>query len=137
MALPAHHSEKGFTLVEVMISMVILAVGLLGSLVGVKAALDSNYGSSLRTEAVKIAQEQTEMARNMPYADLAGIAGTQTVQRQIRKTNASFTVNTSRIATTSSMTNQNMTQLTIDVHWTLKGSDHRYRIQTIVREAGK
>lgn len=135
MALPAHRNEKGFTLVEVMISMVILALGLLGSLVGVKAALDSNYGNALRTEAVKIAQEQAEMARNMPYADLAGIAASQDVYRQIRKNNAKFTVQTSRIATTTSSLNQNMTQLTIEVHWPLKGNDHLYRIQTIVREA--
>ncbi len=132
MALPALRNKRGFTLVEVMISMVVLALGLLGSLVGVKAALDANYGSSLRMEATKVAQEQVEMARNMPYAGLAAIPASQDVYRQIRKDNAKFIVRTETVPTAN--TAHNMTQLTVNVSWTLKGKNHLYKVQTIVRQ---
>lgn len=129
----AHRNEKGFTLVEVMVSLVVLALGLLGSLVAVKAALDGNYGNDLRMEAVKIAQEQAEMARNMPYANIQGITSPQTVNRQIRKTNVGFTVNTQKTPANLSATND-ITRLAIGVQWTFKKKTHTYSMETIVRQ---
>ena len=51
----------------------ILAFGMLASIVGIMAALDHNLINEMRNEAIKIAQEQEEAARNMPYSNLPPI----------------------------------------------------------------
>lgn len=133
MASSVHRNNKGFTLVEVLVSMVILAVGLLGSLVAVKVALESTQQNAMRFEAVKIAQEQAEMARNMSYVSIQAIPVQQIVQRQIRKTMASFTVNTVKTPVPG-YSPYGMTKLAIGVQWTQKNRTHSYGLETIVRE---
>ncbi|MFZ2446756.1 MAG: prepilin-type N-terminal cleavage/methylation domain-containing protein [Syntrophobacteraceae bacterium] len=132
----ACRNNKGFTLVEVLVALVILALGLLGSLVGVMAALDSNLGNVMRLEAIKIAQERAEEARNMPYASIQTIASPQTVSRQVRKSMASFTVTTVKTAA-AGYTPFGMTKLTITVQWAFKNRGHSYVLETVVRESIK
>lgn len=129
----AHPNKAGFTLVEVLVSLVILAVGLLGSLVGVMAVLNGNLGNLMREEAVKIAQERAEQARNMPYASIQNIVTPATVNRTIRKATVPFTVTTTRTAATGYGTSE-MQKVNIKVAWKLKSSTHSYTLETIVRQ---
>jgi len=117
-----------------MVALVILALGLLGSLVGVMAALDSNLGNVLRLEAVKIAQEQAEAARNMPYVSIQTIPASQDVQRQVRKTMATYKLLTAETAA-AGYAPFGMTKLTITVEWTYKKRTHSYVLETVVRQA--
>ena len=59
--------KRGFTLIEVMVSLLMLAFGLLASIIGIMAALDYSLMDEMRNDAMKIAQEQQEAARNMHY----------------------------------------------------------------------
>ena len=77
--------KRGFTLIEVMVTLIILAFGMLASVVGIMAALDHSLMNEMRNDAMKIAQEQAEAARNMPYANIQNIPPTQTITRQVRK----------------------------------------------------
>lgn len=113
--------------------MVILAVALLGSAMGILAALDHSLENDLRMEAIKIAQEQQEEARNMPYANIAAIPSPQTIQRQFRKTSYSFTVTTALSA--SALSARNVSLVSITVQWTVKNQSHSYTLQTLIRQA--
>jgi type IV pilus assembly protein PilV len=106
--------------------MLVLLVGLLGSLMGVMAAADYNLGNTLRNEALKIAQEQLENLRVGPYDTIAA-ANTQ-VQRSIRKAVYPFQV------TTTVTTNDSIRQIGVTVQWTYKNRTRSFAAETIVRQ---
>lgn len=120
------NAGRGFTLVEVLVAMLVLLLGMLGSLVGVIAAGDHNLGNALRSEAVKIGQEQLENTRVGRY-DLIAPTSFQ-VQRQVRKTPQNFQV------TTTVTTNDTLRQVNVNVQWTFKNRTHSYSAGTIVRQ---
>jgi type IV pilus assembly protein PilV len=122
----SYYASRGFTLVEVLVAMLVLLFGMLGSLVGVIAAGDYNLGSALRSEAVKIAQEQLENTRVGRYDLIAPT--TLQVQRQIRKTPQNFQV------TTTVTTNDTLRQVNVNVQWTFKNRTHSHSAETIIRQ---
>ena len=59
--------KRGFTLIEVLVALLILAVGLLGLASLQLSASKSNSNSSLTTRALLIAQERMEELRTAPF----------------------------------------------------------------------
>ncbi len=133
MVLRARPNNRGFTLVEVLVSMLILAIGLIGSLIGMMSAFDHNLGNTLRSEAVKIAQQEAEEARDMLYESIQTIQPTQTVQRQVRKHLVPFQVVTEKTPA-AGYTEHGMTKLKITVTWNQKKESRSYALETIVRQ---
>jgi len=68
-------STSGFSLLELMISATILAVGILGGMGVICAASASNSGSKLNTEAATLAESSMEKILAVPL-NLAGAGGT-------------------------------------------------------------
>ena len=68
--------KRGFTLVEVLVTLLILAFGMLASIIGIMKALDYSLMDEMRNDAMKIAQEQQEAARNMDYNAIPQIPAT-------------------------------------------------------------
>ncbi|MGH8004062.1 MAG: type IV pilus modification PilV family protein [Limisphaerales bacterium] len=68
-------NDKGFTLIEVMISMVILAIGILGLAPLMVLSIYSNTYSQDLTRATSVAQDRIEQLKNagnfavMPYTE--------------------------------------------------------------------
>ncbi|MDR3555482.1 MAG: prepilin-type N-terminal cleavage/methylation domain-containing protein [Syntrophobacteraceae bacterium] len=66
--LPGGVAKRGgFTLVEVMVSMVVLALGLLASVIGIIAALNHTMLNDLRAQGIEVAQELVERVQNEPF----------------------------------------------------------------------
>ncbi|MCM0083690.1 prepilin-type N-terminal cleavage/methylation domain-containing protein [Geomonas sp. Red32] len=63
MANPSHRDNRGFTLVELMMAILILTVGLLGLLQSIVVALQHNTRNRLREEAMMVAEEQMNSIR--------------------------------------------------------------------------
>jgi len=61
--------SEGFTLLEVMIALVILAVGLLGLAALQLVAVKSNAFSSEMTYATMLAQQHAEVLKSLPFTD--------------------------------------------------------------------
>ncbi len=70
--------SEGFTLLEVMIALVIMAVGLLGLAALQLVAVKSNAFSSEMTYATMLAQQHAESLKNLPYTDGNLTAGSHT-----------------------------------------------------------
>jgi len=64
-------NEKGFSLVEVVIALVALLLVCLASMQTALTAIESNTVNALRQEAVNIAEEEMERARNARFDFLA------------------------------------------------------------------
>jgi type IV pilus assembly protein PilV len=62
-------SRKGFTLAEVLIGLVILAVGILAIAAMQITSIKSGYFSSHVTQATIFAQDKLEYLRNLSYKD--------------------------------------------------------------------
>lgn len=69
--------QRGFTLVELLISLALATVGLLGMLALVGVAIRGNAVSRELTEATGIAQATLETAELTPFASLPTLAGTR------------------------------------------------------------
>lgn len=126
--------KRGFTLVEVMVTLMILAFGMLASIVGIMSALDHSLMNEMRNDAIKLAQEQEEAARDMPYASIQSIAATQTIWRQVRKTPVKYTVNFSPPVVAPGGAGMGMSLVKFTVNWQFKNTTYSYILQTIVRQ---
>lgn len=129
-------NKKGLTLVEVMIALVVLLLVFLALMQTALVSIDSNMINVLRDEAVNIAEESMNDARNTPFNNLA--AGTTDVSpppKSLRNI-AAFTYTASR---TVSDINTDSKQVVITVTWdwkertTANGNPYIHTISTVLR----
>ncbi len=67
--------QSGFTLIEVLITSAVLVVFFAASGLIVQTGMQALGQARLRGEAVRIAQERLELARNLPYEDVGTVGG--------------------------------------------------------------
>lgn len=79
-----YRAEKGFSLVEVTISMVILMIVLLGVFVTFTYAINFNAGNNSRSQALAVLQQQVEQMRSAKFTpeitDPLLVGGTRATQ---------------------------------------------------------
>ncbi len=85
--------KKGFSLIEIMISLVITLIIFMGLLQGALVTIDSNILNDLREEATHIAHMEMNAARSMPFtilccSPLADDSGT--VNRNFKRMTVGF-----------------------------------------------
>ncbi|ACV35531.1 type IV pilus modification protein PilV [Accumulibacter sp.] len=73
---PAHRSQRGFTLLEVLISLLILLIGLLGIAVLMLKGQRASFEGYQRQQALAMAQEMAEKIRSNQGAVAAYVTGT-------------------------------------------------------------
>jgi len=104
-----HDKRKGFSLLELLVALLILAIILLGILGALSLSYKKNLQNVLRDEAVRIAQEAMESFRN------DGACLPSPLIRQVRNYDAPFSI------TCNSTTVSNSTvlpeQLIVTVSW--------------------
>ena len=61
---------KGFTIIEVMVAMIVLAIGLLSFFALNVAIIKGNVFAKMMTSATNLAQEKIEELKNTPYASI-------------------------------------------------------------------
>jgi prepilin-type N-terminal cleavage/methylation domain-containing protein len=127
---PVLKNDAGMTLIEVLISLVIVFIIFLGISAGGIFVLNENIKNSLRDEAVSVADADLQTVRNMPFPPLDN---TYHVFWQIRGLNVDYTV----ARTVGFLDTQNR-QVTVDVGWTRWENDrlkpYSYRAISIVRQ---
>ena len=113
--------EKGFTLVEVMVSLMIFLITSMGLLPLLISNLQVNYGNSLHTQAQRLAGEVMAELQVLDYAGLAMvadepllIAGVE-IQQQIE----------------ANLPQLDQSRITVTANWQQRGQSHRYQLQTI------
>lgn len=116
-------NNKGFTLIEVLVGLVILAIGLL-AIAGLQiTAIKGNFFSSSLTQATIFAQDKMEWLKNISYPD-ADLSTGQHNEGTIPNTIFSRQYNVVEDA------GNNIKTITVTVQWTDKVS-HSISLSTI------
>lgn len=120
------NSNKGFTLIEAIVSMLILSILLIGLLASFLKAIDINVYNYLRDEAVKIAQFELEECRNKPFSNI--VNSNSTVNVQFRNSNYAYNV----VRTVNDLVG--MKEVKVQVDWSYKGRNCSYSVSTVIRD---
>lgn len=116
-------NNKGFSLIELLIGLVILAIGLL-AIAGMQiTAIKGNYFSSSLTQATILAQDKMEFLKNLGYTDVTLISGNDTI------TPSGTTLTFTRVWTVVD-TATTLKTITVTVQWTDR-VDHSISLTTI------
>lgn len=112
---------KGFTLVEVMVSLVIFLVASMGLLPLLLNSLQVNHGNSLYAQAQRLTGEMMAELQVVDYADLAAaadqplsVAGLE-IEPQIEP----------------DVPHLDQSRITVTARWQQRGRTHLYQLQTI------
>jgi type IV pilus assembly protein PilV len=92
-------STKGFTLIEVMIALVILATGLLALMTMQIVSIRTNAFSSEMTYASMLAQSRLEQIRNMSYDSVQTISPDEIVHASAATKGTEYEVQTNVVET--------------------------------------
>jgi len=129
-------NKKGLTLIEVMISLIVLLLVFLALLQTALVSIDSNMVNVLRDEAVNVAEEQMNVARNTQFDTLlAGVTNVSPPPRSLRNVTETYTA-----TRTVTDVNAETKQVIINVTWDWKdrtagnGNPYTHTISAMLRK---
>jgi prepilin-type N-terminal cleavage/methylation domain-containing protein len=122
------NDKRGLTLIEVMISLVIVFIVFIGLSGSGLLVLEENIRNSLRDEAASVAEREVQHARNLPLDNV--VSGTRPlVSYPVRGLVVTYTP-----SWTVSVLDGSTRQLTVAVTWTRKARSYSHQVATIVRQ---
>ncbi len=122
--------NKGFSLLEAMIAILLLAMMTMWALQGLVSINKTVSNNKIRQEAIKLGQELLVDARVEPYTTLSAISPLipATINRQIASYDIAFTI-TPAVAIILAGVSKSVTYT---ITWTTEGDLHTYVAQTMV-----
>lgn len=125
----AQHNNKGMTLIEVMISLLILMIVALALMQTALVGMSTNLQNSLRDEAVNIVDLRMNELRNAAFDSISlGTAVETTIARTFRGASVSYVP-----TRTVTSINADTKQITLSVAWTYRGGNNTHSVTTIMR----
>jgi type IV pilus assembly protein PilV len=116
--------QGGFTLVEVMISIIILMVGLLGMLQAVNLALDKNLENQFRQSGVAVAEQHLNNLKGRSFSNITGASsGFESVASGSVFKNISVQHQITDLAGPSTKTKQ----ISVRVWWNYRGKQYEHQ----------
>lgn len=127
------NDKRGFTLIELMVSFLILTVGLLGMLQGINLAMSQNLESLLRNESIAVADEKMVEKKFRPFVSISTTVANPSwtsTSRYVRGIFKNYSVQQIVTQTTS-----NSKELVVNVSWIYKNKQGRHSISSVVSES--
>ena len=124
-------NNRGFTIIEFLVAIVIVMVGMLGLLQSVNVALTHNLQNQMRNEAVMVADEQMAREMGKGYDQADATMRNYTVGRQILNAYRIYSV------ARTGATLQNSKQLNFVVTWRYKGVSYNHGASTVITKTNQ
>lgn len=121
------NKQKGFTLVEFLVAIVILMVGMLGMLTAINVAIDKNLENVYRTEAVMLADSQMMRIRSQSYESIATFYPSSSATRSIRGVMKNYSV----VRSVSQPTTKSK-QILVNVKWRKKNHQFSHSVESLI-----
>ncbi len=122
--------SAGFTLVEMLMAMLVMAVGLLGLLQSVNLAYQQGTKNRLRSEAVQLAEERMHAWSGRPFDSITtNIEMTSSETKLVVGAPWKYTV--TRMAQPAGPTTTSVKKLIVEVAWSLRGETVSHEIYTL------
>ena len=125
----AFHDNRGMTLIEIMISLLLMAIVAVALMQASIIVLNNNIKNELRDEAVNVAEQRMNEVRSTPFANLSSVPTTTTISRNLRAMTIPFTA--SLVTTPVSSIS---TQVAVNVTWTYRNLPYNHSISTVLRD---
>jgi Tfp pilus assembly protein PilV len=100
--------EAGYTIVEVMVAMVILVFGVLGTLVLMEGSLSSTSRTTAREQGTNLARDLVERSRQAAYADVTVSTAPQILRATLPASDGATAVTGSPPLSTFQVTRRNV-----------------------------
>jgi len=115
--------DKGYTLIEILVSILIMLIIILGLMQTMAVYISHNIKIALRNEAVKIAQSCLEDLRN-------GQNCPATLKRKVRNFNITFNIAAPDVGNLTSGVNQ----INVTVSYSYKGQNYTHTITSVIQK---
>lgn len=123
-------NKDGLTLIEVMISLVVLLLVFLALMQTALVSIDSNMINVLRDKAVNVAEERMNNARNTAFNNLLPVVTDVSPPPMSVRNIAAFAYTAKRKVTDINIDSK---QVDITVTWNWKGRPYTHTISSILR----
>jgi len=124
-------SETGFSLIELLVSLVITMVGLLGLLATINLSIATNLGNELRLKAVGIGEDYLNEAKQLPFANITA-SGDKILppgNYYVRGIKKNYTI----VKSVTSFTNTK--RITVGVSWLYKNQALEHTVSTMIGQS--
>lgn len=128
-------NNDGFTLIELMVAIIIVAVGMFGVLETVNVTLQHNLKNELRNEAVKVGEQYMAEFRGMNFASIADSYPNTNVDRKVRGVSKQYVVErSSQVLARDGSLQPTTRQVTVVVKWAFRNLTSQNRVVSVVAQ---